>query len=42
MCMCECLHICVHITCVSGVYRGQNEVLDPLELELPEVVSCLL
>lgn len=36
MCMCECLHICVHVTCVSGVYRGQNEV------ELQAVVRCLL
>lgn len=35
MCMCECLHVCyitTHMPCSS--LRGQNETLDPLELEI--------
>lgn len=34
-------YLCVGHSCVWG-HRGQNEVLEPLELELQAVVRCLV
>lgn len=37
-----CLYECVSTACVPAACRGQRRVLDPLELELQMVVSCLV
>lgn len=34
-----CLHVCMHTTCVPGVYRGQNKASDTVELELEMVAN---
>lgn len=37
--MCYACNICLHTTCVPGMYRDQKRVLDSLELKLQMVVS---
>jgi hypothetical protein len=40
MCMSACRPVCMCITCTPAVHRGQERVLDPLDLQLQEAVSC--
>jgi hypothetical protein len=35
-----CPQACLCFVCISGACGGEERVLDPLELELPVVVSC--
>lgn len=35
-----CVHVCVSTCLCVGAHGGQKGKLEPLELELPEAVSC--
>lgn len=37
--LCICRVLCVWVHMSAGIHGGQKKVSDPLELELPEVVS---
>lgn len=39
MCMSLCLYVCICTMCIPGSHEGQKKVLNPLEVELPMVVS---